>query len=164
MSILHAWRGELRPLIPRGFLRRDRGAALFISDFPRHDNARAVQDALTAAGFTVGIQNGAACIGVTEEKLRTLLAGMPSAAAAPTDETLPLWALARRLEAAEAPLAAQPRDMLYETLKALDAGDLARLDNYLRPRMAEMQRKKLPLPAAAGKMILWALAERKGAD
>lgn len=163
MSTLDAWRGEARRLIPKGFLRRDRGAFLFVSDFPRQEEAVRTREGLLAAGFTVRTEGGLAHIGVTQEKLRELMAAVP-AAAGPADGSLYLWALARRLAGGSEEMQDQPPDVIYETLKYLDAGDFAGLDRYLRPWAAERQRRGLPLPALAGRLILQALEMEKGAE
>ncbi len=164
MSILSPWRQELKALIPRGFLRRDRENGLFISDYPRQGGAEGITCALEAAGYTVRIQEEAARIGVTEGKLNELMESLGSPAPAPGEDTLSLWALGTRLSSIAVPLSRQPVDLLYETLKHLDQGDLRGLEQYLRPRIALCQRRGLPLPGAAGKMILWALTQAEGEE
>ena len=95
MSALDLWRSELRALIPRGFLRRDQGEGLFLSDFPR----RGVYafPALKAAGFDAVEIRGLARIDGSLDKYRELEAALPAFTPAPRDDTLYLFSLARRL-------------------------------------------------------------------
>ena len=162
MSALAAWRREIRALIPRGFLRRDQGEALFISDYPRFSGGEAVTARLRAAGWRVAVAGQTARIDGTEETYRALLRALPCPDAAPNDDTLYLCSLARRLIRAETPAEAQPLEGMPGLLKLLEQG---RLDDAARETAAFAalcQRRGDPLPSAAGKLLLLALQEREG--
>ena len=62
MNVLDPWRQALRPLILKGFLRRDQGAGLLISDYPRYGDAEAVSARIEKAGFQVTVADGLARI------------------------------------------------------------------------------------------------------
>lgn len=161
MSGLAPWRREARALIPRGFLRRDQGDQLLVSDYPRFPGAEEVTFRLRQAGFQVLIRDGLACLDGTTEKYASLLRSLPPASgAAPGQDLLPLWSLGKRL--CREKTACQPCAVLRTILKAWDAGDLTGLYGTLAPVIAKMQREKQPLPAAAGVMLLAALDEEKG--
>ncbi|MBQ9264770.1 MAG: hypothetical protein IJ189_11280 [Clostridia bacterium] len=158
MNALDAWRQETRTLIPRGFLRRDAAEdGLFISDYPRMPDEAAVTNALQAAGYTVRVRDGLAHMDGTEEKYRAFLASLPCPAVQPEDDTLYAYSLAQRLIRADVPIEHQPLLPITRLLKQLDAGDAWAID-HLAAYAAVCQRKKLPLPSAAGKIILYALA------
>ena len=159
MSALDAWRREIRALIPRGFLRRDQGNGLLISDYPRWAGSESVTDRLRRAGYRVEIREGLACLDGTEEKYAAL--AVPCPQPPPPEDQLALWALARRLARDPVPIRDQPRQLLGMTLKYLDAGDFSGLYRALAPEIARLQRRGRPLPAMAGAWILTALAERK---
>ena len=159
MNPLALWRDELRPLITRGFLRRDQGDALFISDFPRHGETEAVCAAITQAGFIVSIDNGLARIDATPQKYQAMMQALPETPhCMPNDATLYLFSLARRLAAMDVPLPRQPLAPIRFVLKCLEARDLAALSRHFPPFLARLQREKKDLPAAAGKLILAALS------
>ena len=163
MSLLDPWRRELRGLIPRGFLLLDRGDGLFVSDMCRQYNAwGAAAHAMAERGYEPALtEDDLLGIGVTADKLRALWETLDTE----TNEThrcAPLRDLALRLDARKEPLEEQPRAILYRIMKDLDRKEFARLDAWLRPCLAERQRMHLPLPAAGGRMILWAL--KKGAE
>ena len=160
MNPLSVWREEVRALIPRGFLRRDRGEAALISDYPRYPGALAVTEKLRAAGFAVRLAGEGAHLDGTEEKYAQLLAALPKTVPPPTPDTLFLYSLAQRLMREEAPLRLQPRELLSLTLKALDAGEEEMLYQKLAPQIALLQRRRQTLPAAAGAMILAKLTEK----
>lgn len=158
MNPLAAWRSELRPLISRGFLRRDQGDALFISDFPRHENASAVRDAILRAGFTVSIQDGLAYLDAAPEKYRALIRALPPPVPfAPEERQWYLYSLALRLARMDAPPERQPLSPIRFTLKCLEEKNFAALERHLPPLIARMQRRGETLPAAAGRLILPAL-------
>jgi len=160
MSLLDPWRRELRGLIPRGFLRLDRGEGLFLSDAPRQESAwRPAAEKMKEKGYTAELtDSGLLRIGVTAGKLRALWETLDTETNA-THRGEPLRDLALRLDARKEPLEEQPRAILYRIMKDLDRKEFARLDDWLRPCLAERQRLHLPLPAAGGRMILWALKE-----
>lgn len=161
MSALAPWRAEVRALIPRGFLRRDPGDALFISDYPRLCDGAAVGNALAGAGFFAAEGGGLSRIDAEPEKYRALMRALtPGEIPAPTDETLYLRALALRLLRAQTPPERQEIAPLRLALKCLDAGDLAALSGRLPPLLAAMQRRGAPLPSAVGALIFRALCER----
>ena len=58
MSVLDPWRQALRLRIPRGFLRRDPGDMLFISDYPR----LGVHIDWTGTGFFAKFLNHLSCL------------------------------------------------------------------------------------------------------
>ena len=70
MSALDPWRQELRGMIPRGFLRRDQGDGLFVSDYPRHGEEEAVSGFLQDQGFSVSIRDFLAYIDAPPEYMR----------------------------------------------------------------------------------------------
>lgn len=164
MNPLAGWREELRPLIPRGFLRRDQGDALFISDFPRHGESQPVEEAIRQAGFSAVIEKGLAHIDARPEKYHALIRSLPNQPLpAPTDATLYLHSLALRLAKWDVPPESQPLSPIRFVLKCLEAEDFTALSRHFPPLLARLQREKKDLPAAAGKLILAALsAPEKG--
>ena len=156
MSALDPWRRELRARIQFGFLRRDQGAGLFISDYPR----LGVKIDWTGTGFFAKEENGLARLDAAEETYRALLLGLPLRDPAPRDETLFLFSLARRLEKSGAPFSRDALPLVRETLKYLDEGGLNGLYRCLFPAAAKAQRLHAPLPAALGRLILHELWER----
>lgn len=159
MTPLAGWRQELKGLIPRGFLRRDQGPGLFISDFPRQGEAGPVAKALAAAGYTVKEEKGLALIDGEMEKYRALAAGLPSFHPTPADRTLFLCSLGNRLLRFGGDLTEENLPLLRLTLKTLDAGGLDALERLLPPACALAQRRHVPLPRAAGLALLGALNE-----
>lgn len=162
MSALTPWRRELRALIPRGFLRRDQGDGLLISDYPRFGDAEEITGRLLRAGYRVELRGDLACLDGLPEKYAGLIRECVWVPVPPRQDTLALWALAQRLIREDVPPEEQPLGALRLTLKRLDAGDLAGLYGALAPEIARLQREKRPLPAAAGAWILCALADGKG--
>ena len=164
MNPLAPWRDELRPLISRGFLRRDQGDALFISDFPRHGNTEETLFSIRQAGFIVSIENGLARIDASPEKYWEMLRALPESPRFPlNDFNLYLYSLARRLAHTDVPPERQPLSPICFVLKCLDAGNLSALSRHFPPLLARLQREKKDLPVAAGKLILAALnAPAKG--
>ncbi len=161
MKILDSWRGILRPLIPRGFLRRDQGEYLLISDYPRHGEAEKVTQAIEKAGFTVSVENGLARLDGTWETYEALLRDWREPPAfVPKEESRYLYALAKRLCRAETPWKQQPLAPLRLVLKCLDAGDWETLEDKLPPMIALLQREHRPLPSAAGILLLRSLDEK----
>ena len=161
MKILDAWRSALRPLIPRGFLRRDQGEGLLISDYPRHGDAEAISREIETAGFSVFVENGLARIdgtGATYEALLRNFEETPDFF--PGEKDRYLYALAKRLALAETPWEQQDFSPIRLTLKCVDAGEWDTLEEKLPPMIALLQRKHRPLPAAAGWVLLWALKEK----
>lgn len=164
MSALEEWRQQIRALIPRGFLRRDQGEGLLISDFPRFDGREAVIAALEEAGFIVVLAGVMARIDGSTRRYLQLQERLRAFTDIPDDGALPLWALGQRLARASVPLEEQPRSALRLTLKCLDAGEEEALLRLLPPRLAVLQRQHQPLPALAGALILDHLARKtKGA-
>ena len=161
MKILDPWRGILRPLIPRGFLRRDQGDGLFISDYPRHGEEERVTRAIESAGFTVSIDNGLARIDGTRDTYEALLGNCQAfAVLKSSEENSYLYALAQRLARTQTPWAQQPLAPIRLVLKCLDAEEFHTLEEKLPPMIAFLQREHQPLPAAAGILLLLALKEK----
>ena len=159
MNALDPWRRELRGMIPRGFLRRDQGEGLFVSDYPRHGQEDAVSNALRDRGFLVSIRDSLAYIDVPQEKYRKLLENVPDAEIDPTEETLALYALAQRLIRSGAEFSPDALPALRLTLKYLDAKDWKGLYQALSPLSALAQREHRPLPATLGKLIQASFSE-----
>lgn len=160
MTPLMTWRQELQSLLPCGFLRRAQGEdGLFVSDYSvRCQESEAIDRALLAAGFQIAPMGRLRQIDGTAEKYRRFIAELPPASLpAPTEETLYLWGLARRLQAAQTPLERQPIAPIRLTLKCLDGGDVASLQRLLPPMLAFGQRQGQPLPTAAGQLIAFYL-------
>ncbi|MBE5787424.1 MAG: hypothetical protein E7324_07790 [Clostridiales bacterium] len=157
MSLLTPWRHEIRALIPRGFLRRDQGDGLFVSDFPRHCPEMEIENSLKQAGYAVEIRDGLAFIDGNLEKYRAMTAGISFGNVQPEDKNLYLFSLAWDVAKRDVPLERQPMDLLRLTLKCLDQGDEDALIRLLPPRLALLQRQGLPLPSDAGRMILFHL-------
>ena len=154
MTALEQIRGRARALIPAGFLRRDQGDGLLASDFPRHPGGEETAEALRAAGFTVALRGGVAVIGVAAETMNAFCRRIPYTDAPPTEESLFLWALARRLLLRGGDVTEENLPIVYFTLKCLDAGDAGRLEKALRPLSAQALRRRAPLSAAIGLLIL----------
>ncbi|MBR5109846.1 MAG: hypothetical protein IK099_06590 [Clostridia bacterium] len=157
MSPLSPWREELRRLIPRGFLRRDQGDWLFVSDYPRFGGEEETTRSLEAAGYAVQLESGLAHLDAGPEKYRALSASLADAPVLPQEGFL--YSLGARLQRNGGETALDSLYLMRMTLKALDAGDLKALERLLPPAVAEAQRKHIPLPKAAGRMILSALNE-----
>ena len=163
MSVLDAWREEIRRLIPRGFLRRDQGDGLLVSDYPRHGEEAPVSNALREAGFTVEIRDGLAYVDGSLEKYRALAVSLRDTEMSLTEESFWLHSLALHLQRTGAEPCADNLYLIRLTLKALDADDLPGLERLLPPAVAEAQRKHIPPPKAAGQLILYAIENPKGA-
>ena len=160
MNPLTFWREELRRLIPRGFVRRDQGDGLLISDYPRWGEAEKVTAALLRAGYTARLDKGLAYLDGTPEKYRALAMDLSDACPVPTDETLMLYSLAQRLMRTGGDITEENLSLMRLTVKCLDGGDWPALNRLLPPACAEAQRKHIPLPKAGGQMIMQALSER----
>lgn len=159
MSVLNPWRQTLRPLIPKGFLRRDQGDGLFVSDYPRYGDAEAVSARIEAAGFRVTVADGLARITPERSTCEALLNAAPVCMPTVTDENLFLYSLARRIAERNAPLAPENEKTAGTALKYLDAGDMAGLYRFLAPAAALAQRQHRALPGGLGRMILRFLSE-----
>ena len=160
MSPLDAWRRELRALIPRGFLRRDQGRGLLVSDYPRHGGETETTKALMRAGYTVRMENRMAFVDGSLPKYQALAAALSDKKPCPTDENLILYALGGLLLRSSGRVTEENLPLVRLTLKYLDSNDLTRLARELSPACAEAQRKHIGLPKAAGLLILYALRER----
>lgn len=164
MNPLTFWREELRHLIPRGFLRRDQGDGLLISDYPRRGGAEEITAALAAADFTVRLENGLAYVDGSLQKYRALAAALTLEAPRMTDENLFLYALGNRLLRYGGEVTEENLPLLRLTLKTMDGGDINALTRLLSPACAEAQRKQIGLPKAAGLLIFQALWEWERSD
>ena len=162
MSALDAWRRELRRLIPRGFLRRDQGAGLFASDYPRFSGAEGVTAALLGAGYRVTVEKGLARIDGNEAKYHVFFTNLSCPDVAPEDDTLYAVSLARRLIRAATQPEEEPLSGYPALLKALDEGKWQEAADDAAAWAAVCQRQGRKPPSAAGKLILIALIERKG--
>ena len=162
MSPLSPLRRLLRPLIPRGFLRRDQSELyLFVSDYPRFPEAECVTRSIELEGFSVCLDGGLAHITPQKDMLLAALSALPCPESTPTDDTLYACSLAHRLLSHPAPLHAQPVRELTQWMKRLDEKDpfvFADIGAYC----ALCQREKRPLPSLAGNMILCALNDEEG--
>ena len=154
MSVLEPWRRALRPLIPKGFLRRDQVDGLFVSDYPRYGDAESVSARIEKAGFRVKIADGLARITPESETLAALLDAAPIFQPTVTDENLFLHSLARRIAEGNAPQTPETEKTVWTALKYLDAGDMTGLYRFLSPAAATAQRMHCALPGGIGKMIL----------
>ena len=163
MSALDPWRREIRALIPRGFLRRDQGNALFVSDYPRFSGAEQITAALAGTGFRTTQENGIARISPEDGKARAFLRALPCMDATPTDETLFVYCLARRL-IRQGGTENEDISWLPGLLKRLDEGRLHAAAAEMAAEAALRQRLGAPLPAAAGRLLMLSLAERKGEE
>lgn len=161
MSALDPWRQTLRPLIPKGFLRRDQGDGLFFSDYPRYGDAEAVSARIEAAGFRVTVTDGLARITPNMKTAAALLDAVPMCMPSITDENLFLYSLARRIAESDAPLTPETEKTVWSALKYLDAGDMPGLYRFLSPAAALAQRQHCALPGGLGRMILRFLSECK---
>ena len=154
MNALDPWRQALRPLIPKGFLRRDQGDGLFVSDYPRYGDAEAVSARIEKTGFRVELSDGLARVTPETETLAALLDATPACMPTATDENLFLHSLARRIAETNAPLTPETEQTVWTALKYLDAGDMTGLYRFLSPASAMAQRKHCALPGGLGRMIL----------
>ncbi len=164
MSPLDAWRQELRALIPRGFLRRDQGEGLLVSDYPRLGGAKETTVTLVRAGFTVRQENGLAYVDGSLQKYQALAASLTPEAPRMTDENLFLYALGGRLLRYGGEVTAENLPLIRLPLKAIDGDDLPGLARLLPPACAEAQRKRIGLPKAAGLLIFQALWDEERSD
>ncbi|MBR4537349.1 MAG: hypothetical protein IKO52_00730 [Clostridia bacterium] len=159
MNALDPWRQTLRPLIPKGFLRRDQGDGLFVSDYPRYGDAEIASAHIEKAGFRVEILDGLARITPETETLTALLNAVPVRMPTVTDENLFLHSLARRIAETNAPLTPEAEKTVWTALKFLDAGDMLGLYRFLSPAAALAQRQRFSLPAGLGRLILCYISE-----
>ena len=159
MNVLDPWRQVLRPLISKGFLRRDQGDGLFVSDYPRYGDANAVTACIEKAGFHVTVLDSLARITPEMETTAALLNAAPACLPTTTDENLFLRSLARRIAEMDAPLTTETEQTVWTALKYLDAGDMQGLYRFLSPAAALAQRQHRSLPGGLGRMILRFLAE-----
>lgn len=159
MSALDPWRQTLRPLIPKGFLRRDQRDGLFISDYPRYGDAEAISARIEKAGFQVTVSDSLARIIPEMTTCEALLNAAPAGQPTVTDENLFLHSLARRILDSGAPLTSETEKTVWTALKYLDAGDMQGLYRFLSPAAALAQRQHRPLPAGLGRMILRCMSE-----
>ena len=154
MNVLDPWRLILRPLIPKGFLRRDQGDGLFVSDYPRYGDEENISARVEEAGFRATASNGLARIVPKTETCQALLNAASLCPPAVTDENLFLYSLARRIAGTDAPLTPETESAVWTALKYLDAGDLTGLYRFLSPAAALAQRRHCPLPGGLGRLIL----------
>lgn len=167
MSELSALREEAGQILgASGLLRRDRTcAALFVSDFPaRGGDVAAAVARLRQRGFEARPTGKLLGIDLCPTRWAELIARIPVSPLSfppPTDETLALWSLARRLAPVDTLPLVQPINPIRLTMLCLDAKEFARLGAELPPLVAELLRLKQPLPQAAGLMILRALNARR---
>ncbi len=154
MNALDPWRQALRPLIPKGFLRRDQGDGLLISDYPRYGDAEAVSARIEKAGFRVAVADGLARITPERSTCAALLDAAPPCRTSAEEVNLFLYSLARRIADSGAPLIPDAEHAVWTALKYLDAGDEQGLYRFLSPAAALAQRNHQPLPAGLGRMIL----------
>lgn len=165
MSALDKWRREIRPLIPRGFLRRDQGSGLFISDFPRLGLGQEEAQALRARGFRVEMASQLARIDGEMEKYRQLADQLKYEAFLPDEGDYPLYDLGKRLMKRMEPIKEQPMEWIRFTMKCLDARQDGEIMRLLPPAIALLQRQHRPLPSLAGALIMDDLFHRrKGAE
>lgn len=160
MSCLGSIQDEIRAhLRGAGFLRRDRDArVLFITDYLlRNDDAPAVLEALTGAGFAVTCERGLWRIDLSPWRQAALIDSLPrrSLPARVPDELLPLLSLCRSLlSQGDVPARDQPWPPIRQTLLLLAAGDRQRLWQTLSAQTALCKRTHAPLPAAAAYAIM----------
>ena len=159
MNALDPWRQALRPLIPKGFLRRDQGDGLFVSDYPRHGEEAPVSNALLEAGYAVETRGGLAYMDGGPEKYRALAAELADMEPTLAEEHFWLRSLAAHLQKTGAEIMPKNLHLLRLTLTTLDEDDLPGLERLLPPAVAEAQRKHISPPKAAGQMILAVLNE-----
>lgn len=156
MSALSAWRGLIRAAAPRGFLRRDQGDGLFVSDYPRFPEAAATTARLLRAGFSVSLRGTLARIDASLPLYRSLPAAPPPPPPL-RDDSLAVYCLGLRFLRCGGAVQSPCLPLLRLTLKCLDNGDYARLLREAPPLAARAQREGAVLPAAAGRLIFEAL-------
>ncbi len=154
MNALDPWRQALRPLIPKGFLRRDQEGGLFVSDYPRYGDACSISARIEAAGFRVTVTASLARITPKAETTAALLNAAPVCAPPVTDENQFFSSLARRIAGTDAPLTPETESAVWTALKYLDAEDRTGLYRFLSPAAALAQRQHRPLPGGLGRIIL----------
>ncbi len=159
MNALDPWRQTLRPLISKGFFRRDQGDGLFVSDYPRYGEAEAISTRIETAGFRVNVTDGLARITPERSTCEALLNAAPACLPTVTDENLFLLSLARRIAETDAPLTPETEKTVWTALKYLDAGDISSLYRFLSPAAALAQRQHHNLPGGLGRLILYHMPE-----
>ena len=164
MRALDRWRRELNSLIPRGFLRRDRGGGLFASDYPRFEGAEDVTEKLLRAGYRVEVEGSLSRIDGNEEKYQAFFGALPCVDPVPEDHTLYTVSLAQRLIRADTKPEDEPLDGYPALLKMLDEGKWREAADHAAAWAARCQRQGRRAPSAAGKMLLLALPEGKGGN
>lgn len=160
MNICEQWRQEIKALLPCGFLRISREAGfLFVSDFPaRVQETESVLEALNRAGYQVTFRGQTAFMDGTEEKYRQ--AAKEDFPAVPVREG---DANSRLLYAARL-MADKGKDenfaLCREVMRCTALKDDKALEK-LPEQMAACLRKKEPLSALAGKVLLHYLNQKE---
>ena len=162
--MLEPLRGSLRALLGAPcFIRRSRSPRfLFVSDLPRRtEDLDAALRRLAADGrWTASLTDGLLALDPSDGLWREIALRAPRVTPEPPDRYPDhpfLAACAARLCAEDAAPERQPVDPLRHTLKRLDEGALALLEQELPPLLALLLRRHEPLPAAAGRYILYTL-------
>ena len=170
--MLEPLRGSLRTLLGAPcFIRRSRSPdALFVTDLPRRmpDPADPLARLAADGRWTARLTDGQLLeLDPSPAAWRQIMLNAPRVCAAPPDRYPDhpfLAACAARLCADDVPPDSQPVGPLRHTLKRLDEGALARLERELPRTLALLLRRREPLPAAAGRYILWALNAERSED
>lgn len=155
MSVLDAYRGELRALLDtKCFLRRDQAArALFITDYPRRSPpGNSMRERLAALDYTVTDAAGLWLLDLMPARYARDLGALPPLPHAPLPPDL--RSLCHSLRAGgDLPIAQQPAALLRLTLLRLDENAPERLFRELSAAAAVCKRNRTPLPSAAAILI-----------
>ena len=148
------------------FIRRSRsGGALFAADaLMRTDGPEDLANRLNQSGEWTAVRDGRLLqIDPSPALWRRLINEAP-VCNEKRPEAYPAYpflvSCALRLASEAVPAEIQPEGPLRRTLKRLEAGEYERLQDELPAEVAVLQRRRQPLPAAAGLYILSALKER----
>lgn len=153
MNIVEQWRQEIKALLPCGFLRISREAGfLFVTDFPaRAQEKESILQALENAGFQVTVRNGMAFVDAKEAKYHQAAeTERPCVSVRETDANSRLLYAARlMMEKGRG----ENAGLCREVMRCTALKDEKALEK-LPEQMALCLRKKEPLSALAGKILL----------
>ena len=140
------------------FIRRSRSAdALFVTDALARGGEEALERLSLSPDWHCRREGGLLQADPSPALWQRLMGEAPLCMTFRMDGQTPwpfLLSCAARLAEKTVPPDVQPVMPLRMTLKYLEAGEIERLQQELPPIVAELQRRRLPLPQAAGQYIL----------
>lgn len=133
---------------------------LFVSDAPRRrpQQAEALVRSLEEDGWQVLEAGGLFLIDPDRGRWLDLIRAVPGEPLPQAQETsLPLYSMARRMTRAAVSAEDQPIAPLRLMVKAVGRKDGSAVLRLMPAMLAELQRRRQPMPEAAGWMLVWAM-------